>query len=276
MQFEPFTFGIPLIARASAANWELVEALLALTLASLAAQTEQQFGIVVAGHDRPSVASDIPFEFLQAEGPAEPVRANNLDSGRKKHAINTHVRDNGGGLLMFIDADDWVDTRLVEVARSAMEPDRIAAHIASGLAIDIRHRRALPIPHPDAFERGFDQLCGSSTIARILPDADDALRRDPYAVLHEHYRWVELCQAAGAPSLPLDLTGAYLVGTSVNHSESHGPFADWRRQFTSRVARDGQPVDDAVLARFGLRSSQLRALDTLLPDPQSSRMPTRS
>ena len=38
---EPFTFGIPLIARAAAADWPLVEALLALTLRSLAGQDDR-------------------------------------------------------------------------------------------------------------------------------------------------------------------------------------------------------------------------------------------
>ena len=107
---EPFTFGIPLIARSATRNWPLVEALLDLTLTSARNQTDQDFHIVIAGHDRPDVLlDDGRTEFIAANWPAEAVRADNLDSGRKKHAINELVHERGGGLLMFLDADDWVD-----------------------------------------------------------------------------------------------------------------------------------------------------------------------
>jgi hypothetical protein len=95
---EPFTFGIPLIARASARHWPLTEALLGLTLASVQAQTDQDFRVVIAGHDRPDLPSaDGRVRFLEADWPAEPVRPDNLDSGRKKHAISRFVREGGGG-----------------------------------------------------------------------------------------------------------------------------------------------------------------------------------
>ena len=93
---EPFIFGIPLIARAAARNWPLVQALLELTLTSVHRQTAQDFHIVIAGHDRP----DLPLDDARTtDWPAEAVSADNLDSGRKKHAINELVLARGGGRL---------------------------------------------------------------------------------------------------------------------------------------------------------------------------------
>ena len=68
---EPFTFGIPLIARAATANWPLVEALLDLTLTSVRGQTDSDFRIVIAGHDRPETApDDTRTTFIAADWPA--------------------------------------------------------------------------------------------------------------------------------------------------------------------------------------------------------------
>ncbi len=256
MSAEPFTFGIPLIARSVAADWQLVESLLTLTLGSLAGQGDHDFRVIVAGHDRPAIEAAAPFDFLRIDWPVEAVRADNLDRGRKVQAINEAVLAVGGGLLMILDADDWVDTRLVATARATIAPGNIGAVIERGYAIDPRRRRALPIPHA-AFDRSFDRLCGSSVIARLDPLAPDALHRDPYAVLHEHYRFADLALEAGAVCRTLDVAGAYVVNTSANHSEVHGPFAGWRRSFNDAVARDGLPTDELFLSRFGLYALDL-------------------
>lgn len=251
MSSEPFTFGIPLIAREAAADWPLVERLLVLTLTSLAGQGDRDFRVIVAGHDRPDIDVALPVDFLQAPWPVETVRADNLDRGRKVQAINEAVLADGGGLLMLLDADDWVDTSLVATARATIPPGQIGAVIERGYAIDPREGKALPVPHA-AFDKGFDRLCGSSVVARLDPRAGDALHRDPCAVLHEHYRFADLARERGALCRPLDVPGAYVVNTSANHSEMHGPFAEWRRSFNAAVARDGLTMDDCLLARFGL------------------------
>jgi hypothetical protein len=50
---EPFTFGIPLIARAASDDWPLVEHLLDLTLRSVLAQRDGDFRVLLAAHDLP-------------------------------------------------------------------------------------------------------------------------------------------------------------------------------------------------------------------------------
>ena len=258
MSAEPFTFGIPLIARAVASDWRLVEALLALTLRSLAGQSDRDFRVVVAGHDKPGLDdAAVPFDFLRVGWPVEAVRGDNLDRGRKVQAINEAVLAAAGGLLMFVDADDWIDTRLVATARATIAPGQVGGTIVRGWAVDPHGGRALPIPHA-AFGQSFDRLCGSSVVARLDPLGGDALHRDPYAVLHEHYRFTELVGECGASCGLLDVEGAYVVNTTANHSEVHGPFAAWRRTFNDQVTRDGVPMDDRFLFRFGLDRAMIK------------------
>lgn len=267
---EPFTFGIALIPRAAARNWLLVETLLDLTLASVRAQTDPAFRVVIAGHDRPGLAMDDPrVTFLEADWPAAAPDSCNADSGRKKYLINRFVLARGGGLLMFLDADDWVDRQLVAAARAMIGPGQIGALVENGLAVDFRTLRAAPLPHPEVFAGAFHRVCGSSAIARLLPDAADPLRRDPWNVLRSHHEWVETAREHGAPLGRLPLSGSYVINTSENHSELHGPYAVWRRDFTAAVNRVGRMLDRPHAARFGLELSRVRkASDRFLPAPR--------
>jgi hypothetical protein len=239
--------------KASARNWELVEALLGLTLESVRAQTDQDFRVLLVGHDRPgSLPHDARFTFVQANWPVQPPGVDNEDSGRKKYVISDLVLAQGGGLLMLLDADDWLDVRFVEAARATMAPDSIGALIETGFAIDLQNLRAACLPHPGAFDRPFHRLCGSSTLARLRPAEPDVLRRDPCHLLGSHHEWVERAREHGAALPRLPVSGGYLINTSENHSEVHGPYAGWRGAFTAAVNREGDPVDDAFAARFGL------------------------
>jgi hypothetical protein len=254
---EPFVFGIPLIGRAAASDWALVDRLLQLTLHSVLAQTDQDFMVVLAGHDRPPaweqlVASDPRFAFIRADWDPEPPSAANDDGGRKKFLIKQRVREAGGGLLMFLDADDWVDRDLVRAARAGMTQQDLGALIVNGTAVDCPSRKAVPFPVSDAFPFAFHQLCGSSTVARIDVSSDDPARRDPHAALGSHHEWEERAQRQGWRLARLEIQGAYLVGTNHSHSESHGPFADWRRSFAEAVRTRGEPLREDMLRRFGV------------------------
>ena len=257
---EPFTFGIALLARASARTWRLVEALLDLTLRSVRAQKDPNFSVVIAGHDRPrTTLADPRVTFLEVDWPAEEPGPDNADSGRKKHAISELVLARGGGLLMLLDADDWVDVHLVAAARARIGQDQIGGLIGTGLITDFRTLRAAALPHPRVFDRAFHRICGSSSIARLRPDEADPLRRDPCTALRSHHEWVEAAQAHGAELARLPASGNYIINTSENHSELHGPYAAWRRELTACVNREGHAIDAAAAARFGLSLDQICA-----------------
>lgn len=249
-----FTFGIALLPRASADNWSRVQRLLHLTLTSALAQTDPRFQILIAGHDRPDhLPDDLRVHFLPVDWPAEIVRTDNLDRGRKTQLINSHVLESGGGLLMFLDADDWVDRRLVETARCTIRPHQAGGLIESGVAVDFQSLRTLPVPHPACFNEDFHRLCGSSSVLQLKPEASDTLLADPYAHLHEHYRMPEVARAHGAKLASLPVSAAYLVNTTENHSEKHGPFRGWREEFSRAVNRLGSPLERKTALRFGVQ-----------------------
>lgn len=255
----PFTFAVALAPRSAVRSWARVEALLGLTLKAAAAQTDPHWRVLLLGHDRPSVlADDRRVEFRRADWAAEPTGPENRDAGRKKAMLTEMALADGGGLFMFLDADDWVGRTLVETARRTIRGEVAGGFVARGWAVDpIRERRAAL---PGVTPAQFHQLCGSSTVARLRPDADDPVRRDPMTALGSHHLWPETAADLGLTVAPLDATAAYLVGTSENHSETLGWNAGWRRSLTDRVAQEGEVTDDAWLSRFGLRRTDLAPL----------------
>ena len=264
---ERLYFGISLIGRSAAADWPLVDGLLALTLRSVLAQADADYRVVLAGHDRPPAwdalaAGDARFAFIEADWTPEPPTEANDDGGRKKALIKHHVRERGGGLLMFLDADDWVDRRLVRAARARMGPGVVAALVDRGLAFDLFSRRAARFPVAGGFDGAFHRLCGSSVIARVDPAADDPVLRDPHAALGWHAGWDRVAAELGLPLVRLPLDGVYVVGTDRSHSERDGPHAAWRRAFAATVREVGRPLAAADWRRFGLRPELLPGIGT--------------
>ena len=262
---EPFVFGIPLIARAVAGDWPTVEHLLGLTLRSVLAQDDADFRVLLAAHDVPeawrAVRDDPRFTFLPADWVPEPPTAANDDGGRKKWLVKRRVGAEGGGLLMFLDADDWVASDLVRHARDVVGPDDIGAVISSGYAIDYRSGRTMAFPIGGGFDAEFHQLCGSSTVARVVPGAEDPLRSDPHAVLGSHHEWPQVAARHGVALARLDTVGGYLIGTGTNHSERESPVAWWRREITDEVRRRGEPLTASLAGRFGQAPDVLSAPD---------------
>ena len=257
---ERFVFGVPLIAWAAATDWARVGALLELTLRSVLAQTDGEFELILAGHDRPDcwdrlTRGDPRFRFLQADwSPASPT-ARNDDAGMKKWRIKEQVQDSGGGLLMYLDADDLMDRRLVEMARAEIRPEHIGGVVGGGVIVDFATWRAAPLPDPAVYDGAFHELCGSSTIGRVEPESADPVRRDPHEALGSHHVWPERAAEIGVRLALLPVWGAYLVNTSQNHSETHGPHAEWRSRLNASVARQGQALGPELAARFGLAAS---------------------
>ena len=255
----PFTFAVALTPRANARHWPLVEALLDLTLASVRAQTDPAWRALIAVHERPRLAVPDPrVEFVEVGWPVEPPGPYNDDSGRKKHLLSDTVRDRGGGYLMVLDADDWVDRSLVAAARAAIGDAHVGGLIEDGLAVDFSTLRAAPLPHPALEGLPFHRFCGSCGVVLIRPDGASEIRRDPFAVLRSHHRWVEVAAEHGEGLARLPASGAYLVNTGENHSDVHGPYADWRRGFIARVNAVGRDMDEAMAARFGQEVGALR------------------
>jgi hypothetical protein len=235
-----------LIPRASAQNWPLIEALFDLTLTSVRAQGDRAFRVVVAGNDRPRIMPDDPrVTFVEVDRPAQDPGPNNADSGRKKHAISEFVLARGGGLLMLLDADASVDIRLVEAARAMIGRNQTGALIESGMIADFQTLRAATLPHPHVFDGAFHRICGSSSIARLRPDATEPLHRDPCNVLRSHHEWVEAAQEQ-APSwsgcrcpAAMSSTPPRIIRRCTARTPRGG--ASWRRASTAKGTRSTAP-----------------------------------
>ncbi|WP_336488763.1 glycosyltransferase family A protein [Methylobacterium nigriterrae] len=267
----PFTFGIALVPRPLARNWALIEALLDLTLTSVGAQTDPDFRVVIACHDRPRTAmdGDPRLSILPADWPVRETGPHNDDSGRKKHALNDHVLAQGGGLFMLVDADDWVDRETVAAARACIGPEEVGGLIEAGMILDLRTRRIAALPHPDIFPGEFHRLCGTSTVACLRPGAADPVRRDPFSTLRSHHQWLEMARERGVRLASLPISACYLINTSENHSDLHGPHLAWRRTLTAAVNAQGCDLDDLLAARFGLDAARVRSLSRRFFPPAS-------
>lgn len=253
---EPFFFGIPLIARDAAQCWDRVSTLFAATLCSALSQTGRNVQVVLAAHDTPDCwdllsRTDPRLTLLRADWPVKPPSPANDDAGAKKWRIKEHVAERGGGLLMYLDADDMVDVSTVEVARQLMGQEKPAGLVREGFAIDAMSGNALAIPDPSAFNRSFHQLCGSTTVARITPGEEDAID-----LLGSHHLWEERAEEIGLSLVKLPLFGGYLVNSGENHSENQGPFADWRKSFAQAVAQRGQPPSRSLVRQLGVSGAE--------------------
>lgn len=261
---ERFVFGIPLISRAAARDWGLVARLLELTLRSVLAQSDPRFEVCLAAHDVPEcwrrlVGGDPRFRVLRADwSPDAPTSAND-DGGAKKWRIKDHVRETGGGLLMYLDADDLVDRGTVALSRARIGPAHVGGVVGQGVALDLPTLRAARLPDPRLYDGPFHELCGSSTVGRIEPGGTAWVRRDPHEALGSHHRWPEAAARLGVPLARLPATGAYLVNTSQNHSETHGPYAAWRRELNRRIPEVGEPIGEALSRRLGLDLAMLQS-----------------
>jgi len=253
----------------------LVESLIQLTWTSLRAQTDPKFRVIVAGHERPCTLPDDPrVSFIAVDWPAEPPGPFNSDGGRKKDFLSDLVLGEGGGLFMALDADDWVDVRLVETARRCIAPNAAGGVIGTGFAVDFQHLRWSKLPFPEMPDVKFHHVCGSSTVARLHPSLADPLRQNAFRLLRSHHEWMETAAEHGADLVHLPLVGAYVVNTSENHSELHGAHVAWRKEFVDCLDRHGTTLGQDFLSRFGLGLGLVRESSQRFRGPYERRHAT--
>ena len=249
---EPFYFGIPLIARAAARDWGAVESLFATTLQSVLSQTDGHFHVVLAAHDLPAAwqelgRKDDRLSFLHAPWAVEPPSSANDDGGAKKWLIRQHVLERGGGLLMFVDGDDLVDRRTVELSRALIHDGGISGLVSHGVAIDAASGNALEFRMPVRSTRRSIAFADRRRWPGSPPH-----QLDPYELLGSHHCWEDRAKAEELELIHLPTSGGYLVNTGQNHSETQGPFSAWRQQFSHAVMTRGRPLSAALRERLGI------------------------
>ena len=248
------------MARATARDWSRVRQLLALTVRSAQAAADPDTRILVVGHE-PAPGMDT----LVADWPA-PARddfgGEMQDAGRKQRLIQGRVLADGGGLLMLLDADDWVETGLVTAARAAVGPERVGGVVERGTLVNLRARKAAALPDARIFDGPFHRVCGSSGVFRLRPEAADPFQRNPLARLPVHSRWLDDARAQGAELAVIGAEAAYLVNTGENNSESIGPHAAWKAGVVRETERLGRLMTEADAARWGLTLADIAGAQT--------------
>lgn len=115
-----FVFAISFIPRPVCGNWEMAQVNLRRTIASIRGMSRKDYRIVIACHDTPDLRSigDSDLELLHAPFPIETdLMRRGADKIRKRRLIGSWLRERVGArgvYVMFLDADDLVDRRLVE------------------------------------------------------------------------------------------------------------------------------------------------------------------
>lgn len=248
------------MARTTARDWSRVQRLLALTIQSARSAADAGTRVLVVGHER----FELGVESVVVDWPA-PTRSDfdgqMQDAGRKQRAIQQRVLDGGGGLLMLLDADDWLERGFVAAARAAVRPERLGGVVERGTLLNLRARRAANLPDPRIFGGPFHQVCGSSGVFRLRPEAADPFRRSPLAHLPVHSRWVDDARARGLELAVIEAETAYLVNTGENNSETVGPHAGWKAGVVREVERLGREVDEAEARRWGLTLADIDAAE---------------
>ncbi len=199
------TFAIPVRRPVSAADRARIDEVLAMTLRSIYAQTDEGFRIVAAMSHEPALPAfvDYRFEILRVGG-WRPVSWDdaNAENGNRRYLLARRFAEQGGGYLMFCDADDFVSRNLVAHVRSTMEPHGYA--VWQGYVFDAAANVIAPYPVAASEANAFHHFCGTSLIVRLTPDdvlVKDAAGRTFYERTHcnGHPKVDETMKAAGRP-----------------------------------------------------------------------------
>ncbi|UVI28628.1 glycosyltransferase family A protein [Paenibacillus spongiae] len=153
-------FAISLKSKLVSRDWEKVQDNLAKTLRSILRNTDQNFRIVIAGHEKPKIEEmkHKRVTWLSVDFPP-PKNSNGFsgDKMRKRKAIGVYLRKiKFSGYFMPLDADDWVHYRFVEYIRS--QPRSDAFVLRRGLMINLVNKEVWL--RRDRFFIG----CGSSAV----------------------------------------------------------------------------------------------------------------
>lgn len=164
-----FFFCIPLKPRARSSNWEHTIELLGQTLRSIFNQTDPNFLVLIAGHDRPELPElqDPRVSFHEVSFPIPKDGAEGKrDQTRKTHFLGAVAKEHGGGYIMFVDSDDLVHKDIVRFVRA--DDNRAGYMIRAGYVLDTATGRLGKFSGNPP--RQFFNHCGTSSIIYFSPE----------------------------------------------------------------------------------------------------------
>lgn len=262
-------FAIPVSPRRSDEQWDRLNALLAMTLRSVANQTSDAYTAIVCGHEMPPCIAEFDsdhVQFIQATfDKAQTIEEGRRDKNRKRRSIAVEVRNRGGGYYMFLDADDLVHCDLV--ATIVADDNHVGYIITQGYALDYNNRRLAPIP--GAWRKPFNGVCGSSGIIYLEPDdLPSTVHPEPmdknirFALIRNHTMFENYSEISGYSLAEMDFpAGIYTVNNGINLSNVLVRTEERQQQLVDGIAKRaifGSELSDAI-RDFGLQEIENEA-----------------
>ncbi len=240
-------FILPLVGKHHVGDWATVEARLAETLASFAAQTNSRWRALICGQDAPALPpaleADSRITFLPF---TEDVEGN--DKWRKLAALCRALTTQGpeDGYVMPFDADDLLAPGTVAEMLARRAPGGYL--VEEGWIWDAGRgtfARAAPRSLAQPGQKPFWKLCGSCAAFRCTRDPGDAAFLEALTA-HEHRMFPYLAALAGRKLAPLHDPAALYI---LNHGENFGARRG-RVSFKARfVERFAVPAEEEAQIR---------------------------
>lgn len=209
-------FAVPLISKEAAMDWGAVTYALHQTLNSIFNSSDSRFRVIIACHDIPEVPTvfDGRVQFLQLDTPvprrgrgAPERKERGLDKSRKRMRVGQYLRGCEAGHVMFLDADDLIDYRLVRYVHEESAANGYS--VRRGYQFDVASQELWLV------DDIFNQVCGSCAIFWFNGDDlpkdynDDCyfrkfLGREWAPGGQQHGMWESMAAAYNRPLQPID------------------------------------------------------------------------
>jgi hypothetical protein len=210
-------FIVPLRSRAASKDWNKVSRLCERTLRSICRQTSSKFRVFLVCRDLPEMNFAHPnLRIIQEDFPVpEAQKVPQMgDKIRKLRRALVAVREEGGGHVMGVDADDLVHRSLAALVEANTNSN--GWFFPYGYSYDEGGQWLER--HSDFYRR-----CGTSNIIRIgcedLPRDMDSPREKYFFLCNGHHVIVDFMARHGRPLAALPFPGAiYVKDTGENWS----------------------------------------------------------
>ena len=269
-------FGLPLKANTGRAKWDIVQRNLRATLGNLRRQSDKNFVVIVAGHDKPDMgAHDGNVCWVDARWPPpESPDGYSHDKLKKRRLILSLIRRSVLKEFYFftLDSDDYVDPDLCAYVRS--DHNRSGYYIDKGYIYDVTTGvlgQNEPVRSP------FYKYCGSCA-AFWLTKRDLPLRATDTStfwndVSNKHVHIPQQMAEKGRPMATFPFNAAlYLVNHGASNIQEKGTSAS-KARLAHRTQIRSQVRVANVLRRFGVRPTPSPNLVTAQPGDAPPDMP---
>ncbi len=186
-------FLIPVRSAKTTTNWKKVCLLLSNTLDSIFNQEDDHFKIGIACHEIPDIEhiQHPCVHTIQLDYPVPKTHEERMaDKYYKKRALTHYVRNEGGGTIMFVDADDLISNKILSYVKKHSHYDGF--YIKKGFLFMEDRNKLIPAPR-------FMQICGTSFIVNFnreeLPDRfefEGYKRINRFLFDYGHHEWLNL------------------------------------------------------------------------------------